>query len=177
MNSSLLTMKFQSLSTVRSGFFFKEHSQTTATRKPCRESSRSVFTSRATFLSNFSFQNAEWDLGRVVIEHPCWCQKQPFTKTTTLYRSTKMSGLPGRSRRCKRKRKPFPNSAFRTRISGFVSLEWTARIISERVIGSFLRMNLQVLVELGKGGHEIRRNPDGRDAERDDAENPPADEA
>src|SRR5712671_4893648 len=44
-----------------------------------------------------------------------------------------MSGLPGRSRRCKRNRKPAACKVRRTSSSGFVSLPFTARIMRERI--------------------------------------------
>ncbi len=48
----------------------------------------------------------------------CECQKQPCTKIAARRRGNTMSGLPGKSVRCKRKRYPIACSALRTARSG-----------------------------------------------------------
>ena len=53
---------------------------------------------------------------------PLWrCQKQPWTKMTVLYLGSTISGLPGRSFRCRRNLYPMRCSKDLTFISGFVS--------------------------------------------------------
>ena len=56
------------------------------------------------------------------MRHPCACQKQPLTKMTFRRDGKTMSGVPGKSRRCKRNRYPREWRTRRTATSGAVSL-------------------------------------------------------
>jgi hypothetical protein len=72
------------------------HSQITKTRQPPAINAALTLASRVTFLSNFSIQNLVLLFGVVAILQPsCLCQKQPWTKTTVLYRGNTRSGFPG----------------------------------------------------------------------------------
>jgi hypothetical protein len=52
-------------------------------------------------------QNSTRVFGMYAYLHPaCRCQKHPCTKMVRLCRGKVMSGRPGRSRRCRRNRKP-----------------------------------------------------------------------
>lgn len=83
------------------------HSQTVRTRHPAFVRAFSLRASRATLRSNFSSQNATLVFGLVVRRQlRCRCQKHPCTNTTLLSLGKTRSGVPGKSRRCKRKRKP-----------------------------------------------------------------------
>jgi hypothetical protein len=80
---------------------FVSHSQITRTRQPARRSRSSFSVSRSTLRESFAAQNSLRVVGKVDFRHPlCWCQKQPWTKTTDLKRGKTMSGLPGKSSRC-----------------------------------------------------------------------------
>jgi hypothetical protein len=56
------------------------------------------------------------------MRHPWACQKQPFMKMTFRRDGKTMSGVPGRSRRCKRNLYPREWRMRRTATSGAVSL-------------------------------------------------------
>jgi hypothetical protein len=62
----------------------------------------------------------------------CPCQKHPWTNTATPNRGKMISGLPGKSRLCKRNRKPDLTNTVRTAFSGRVFLPRTAAIILDR---------------------------------------------
>lgn len=88
--------------------------------------------SLATFLSIFADQNLALDAGLLPRGQSWPCQKQPCTNTAILCRGNTMSGLPGRSLRWSRKRRPLAWSKRLTAISGAVSLLRTCAIIRER---------------------------------------------
>ena len=89
--------------------------------------------SRSKFRANFRSQNWLFVLGWVDRLHPEWrCQKQPCTNKATRCRKKTKSGLPGRSRRCSRNRKPLECAARRTSNSGVVFLLLTARMLALR---------------------------------------------
>ena len=74
-------------------------------------------------------QKSNFDFGHLVFLHDPWrCQKHPCTKITLPRLGNTMSGLPGRSRACKRYRYPIPCTRCRTSISGFVSFPLTRLI-------------------------------------------------
>ena len=56
------------------------------------------------------------------LQSECPCQKQPLMKMIVLYFGRTMSGLPGKSLRWSRKRKPCANKKRRTKTSGLVFL-------------------------------------------------------
>jgi len=79
------------------------HCQMINERHPRLWSFRRTALSRCTLHSSFGFQYRKCDLGGLQ-QFLCMCQKQPCTKIAfALERKTK-SGLPGRSRTCRRKR-------------------------------------------------------------------------
>lgn len=109
------------------------HSHTTRTFHPRRRRAAAVFRSRATLASNFDCQNRWRVLGVVERPHPaCRCQKQPCTSTIFLSRGKTRSGVPGRSRRWRRKRYPNACESRRTNRSGFVFFPRTRAIRAER---------------------------------------------
>ena len=109
------------------------HSQIVRTAQPAFRSALSFRRSRATLSLNFFVQNSTRVLGVVAFAQLlCRCQKQPLTKTTVRYFGRTMSGVPGRSLRCKRKRRPRACSICRTAISAPVSERLTARMTSLR---------------------------------------------
>ena len=81
------------------------HSHTTSTSHPRRRSAAKFLRSRWMFCSNFSRQYATRVFGVVVRVQPSWrCQKHPCTKIALRSLGKTRSGVPGRSRRCRRKR-------------------------------------------------------------------------
>lgn len=121
--------------------FFNSHSQTTRTRQPIRVSFSETSASLSTFLANFLSQNSLFVCGIEAFLQPgCRCQKQPCTKITVPYLGKTMSGVPGRSLRCSRKRKPKRCSMERTRSSGRVFFPRTFDIMSLRWEGVNLSM-------------------------------------
>lgn len=111
-----------------------EHSHITATRQPAALRAATFLRSRSTFFSNFSAQNAALVPGVVVYRQPEWrCQKQPWMKTTALYRRMQRSGRPGSFALWSRNRNPAACSALRTRISGDVFFPRMPDIILARV--------------------------------------------
>ena len=83
------------------------HSHMIMTLQPSSRRAFRFAQSRSTFLWNLSRQNDVRVMGVVVRRHPsCRCQKQPWTKITFLRPGKQMSGVPGRVRRCSRKRYP-----------------------------------------------------------------------
>lgn len=97
----------------------REHSHTKSTRHPSVRRASTERWSRSTFAASLTRQNSGRVAGIFANLQPwCWCQKQPWTKMATLLPGRTMSGVPGRSRRCSRKRNPSANSRRRTRTSG-----------------------------------------------------------
>jgi len=81
------------------------HSHTVMTRQPSDRSSSPMRPSRATLPLSFASQNGRLVLGMEAFRQPsCWCQKHPCTKTTACRAGSTMSGLPGKSWRCREKR-------------------------------------------------------------------------
>jgi hypothetical protein len=112
------------------------HSQHTRTFQPAALSARCCRRSRRRLLLNFSCQNSRFDRGVDAKRQPvCRCQKHPCTKRTVLYRGKTRSGVPGRSRRCRRNRRPSACSARLTSISGLVSRPVIPAIILLRTAG------------------------------------------
>lgn len=111
------------------------HSQTVNTRQPVALSALVFRASRRLFVSNFDFQNSLRVAGMRCFWQWCACQKHPWTNTTALYFGRTMSGRPGRSPRCRRKRNPLACRAFLTQTSGFVSRLWIRDIRSLRSAG------------------------------------------
>ena len=112
------------------------HSQMTITFHPWSFSNSSDLASRATFRSNFSCQNPVLLFGVVATLQPsCLCQKHPWTKTAVRYLGNTMSGLPGRSLRCRRNLKPIAWSSRRSATSGEVFLERIRDMRSDRSAG------------------------------------------
>lgn len=84
---------------------FNSHSHTTITRHPSRRSSETCRRSRTALLSSFRLQKTRLVAGMLrPFGHECRCQKHPWTKMTALSRGKTRSGVPGKSRRCSRKR-------------------------------------------------------------------------
>ena len=69
---------------------------------------------------------------RPSIQPRCWCQKQPWTKMIFRLDGKTRSGRPGRSLRCKRKRKPNRCASERTAISSLVLALRMRRMFSLR---------------------------------------------
>jgi len=116
--------------------FFVSHDQTTSTDHP--SASRSVIfrASRAMLSSNFRAQNSARVFGVLAARHPEWrCQKHPCTKITFRRPGNAMSGVPGKSRRCRRNRYPRRWSRRRTAISGSVFFCLTRRMSAFRASG------------------------------------------
>ena len=97
------------------------HSQTVMTRHPSVLRAAFVSRSRCTFRSNLVSQNRRLLFGAYAKAQPrCRCQKHPWTSTTDLCFGRTMSGRPGRSELCNRKRQPRECRIDLTAISGAV---------------------------------------------------------
>lgn len=116
--------------------------------QPISVTSLWIFLSRSIVLAIFISQYARFVCGMRDRLHPCQCQKHPFTKTATLCFGSTMSGLPGSLAECNRKRNPAACSAFRTFISGLVSVECTRLITQLRVALSKVSMVINRNVRL-----------------------------
>lgn len=118
--------------------FFVSHSQTTITCQPMFSKAATLSLSRCKVRLSFFSQYSVLVLGRIWaclhVGHPC--QKQPCTNITVLYFGIMISGFPGKSRRCNRKRYPKLCNSFLTHISGVVLALCTLDIISLRFSGS-----------------------------------------
>lgn len=108
------------------------HCHTTSVAHPSDSSCSLFVLSRFTLASNFGRQYSRRDLGSCPFGHPCQCQKHPCTKIAFRYFGRTMSGLPGRSFRCKRKRYPMACRSRLTTNSGPVSLLLTACMMRRR---------------------------------------------
>lgn len=91
--------------------------------------------SRSALAAIFGLQYSKRDFGNLPFAQPWPCQKHPCTKTTKRFAGKTISGLPGRSRLCSRKRKPALCSAERTILSGPVSRTPTDCMIRRRWSG------------------------------------------
>jgi hypothetical protein len=97
------------------------HSQISATIQPIAWSASRAARSLSAFRSNLARQKSGRDAGIFPIGQPWWwCQKQPWTKIAIFRLGNTISGVPGKSRRCRRNRSPTACSALRTNISGLV---------------------------------------------------------
>lgn len=113
---------------------FVSHSQITTTFHPSFLSSALTRASRALLVANLAIQYGV--RGGVALPQPgCWCQKQPCIKTAICRRGSTKSGVPGRSRRCNRNRRPRAWAARLTRSSGVVFLPPTRDINHDRLCG------------------------------------------
>lgn len=128
-----------------SAFPARPHSQIVTTRQPAKINVSTALRSRASFARNFSFQKSALDLGVVVFQHPCRCQKQPCTKTQARRFLNTMSGLPGSSLAWRRYRSPRACRPCRSAISGPVFFCRTLRMMAERLLGSTLSIPGQAL--------------------------------
>ncbi len=99
---------------------FVWHCQTVRTPHPSLRRALQSLESFCRFFSSFGPQKSSRDFGGRPILHPCACQKHPFTKTTFRLDGNTISGVPGRSRRCKRNRYPIWCNRLRTINSGAV---------------------------------------------------------
>jgi hypothetical protein len=97
------------------------HSHTMITRQPAAFSAALTSRSRLMFPSNLRSQNSWRVFGLYASPQSCRCQKHPWTRMTVRLDRKTMSGRPGRSRACRRKRYPIPCSSLRTSFSGPVS--------------------------------------------------------
>lgn len=112
------------------------HSQTVMTFQPFSTKAVMQAVSLVRLASSFLVQKERRLLGiRKNLQSGCACQKHPLTKTTVRHLVSTRSGLPGRSRRCSRKRNPAANRAERTSFSGRVFLPRMPDIIRERTSG------------------------------------------
>lgn len=112
------------------------HSQTTSTFQPACRSAFCWRRSRSRFILSFSFHHSRFDAGNVENRHPPWrCQKQPCTNTTVLNLGKTRSGVPGRSRRCRRNLRPARCMARRTTSSGRVFFAPMRAIMRLRTAG------------------------------------------
>ncbi len=117
------------------------HSQMVATRQPKAFRHCSAFASRFLFPLIFFLQNEARVLGRRKFAQSWPCQKHPFTKITALYLGSTMSGFPGSSFTCSRKRKPSAWMALLIIRSGRVFLPFMDAIIRLRVAVSTVSAN------------------------------------
>ena len=139
---------------------FVSHSHTVRTSQPRARSSASFLASRSTFRLNLSCQNSILVFGVLAILQPvCRCQKQPCTKITLCNRGSVKSGVPGKSRRCSRKRYPSAWMSRRTIISGLVSRGPIRAIRAERSgetlarrCGPALWSEIAILLHIGGKG-------------------------
>lgn len=109
------------------------HSQMVMAFHPRASSSATFLTSRAVFASNLFCQNSVRVFGVVVRRQPtCRCQKHPCTNITAFLAGKTISGEPGKSRRCNRKRYPRECRSRLTTSSGLVFLPRTFAISADR---------------------------------------------
>src|SRR6266404_2516834 len=132
---SPLNFSCSSVSTLSSAFWslsglLTSHSQSTAVFHPSASRVVRFRVSRWRLLSSFDLQNSTLVCGlrrpRSQRAHPC--QKHPCTRIANWYLGKTISGLPGKSLRCRRKRKPRACRAWRTANSGAVSFARTRAI-------------------------------------------------
>ena len=101
-----------------------QHSQTIKTLQPRRLSALRLALPRSTFASRLGSQYRRL---LATITRPrlqlCRCQKQPCTNTAVRCIGSTISGQPGRSARCRRKRYPSRCRHCRTSNSGVVSFD------------------------------------------------------
>jgi hypothetical protein len=100
---------------------FRAHSHMTNGVQPAASNPSMLSRSRRRLRSSFGSQKLRFVAGRFDLAHPCPCQKQPCTKMAMRKRGNTISGLPGKFRACRRKRKPARKSARLTCSSGDVS--------------------------------------------------------
>ena len=92
--------------------------------------------SRALFCSNLAVQNSLCVAGVEAYLQPGWrCQKHPWTKITARYLGNTISGEPGKSLACNRKRYPMPCRSERTCFSGLVFVLRTRDMFRNRCSG------------------------------------------
>lgn len=121
----------------------KPHSQRTSTRHPASRSRRVFRASRSMLASNLVCQCLVLLAGVAVRrQFGCLCQKQPWTKITSWYLGSTISGLPGRSLTLIRNRNPCACRYLRTFNSGRVFLPRMPDIIRERVFVSTISILL-----------------------------------
>ncbi len=120
------------------------HCQITLHFQPRSSNSSLARLSRLTFAFILSAQYSTLLFGSPERLHPWLCQKHPCTNKATLCLGKTRSGRPGRSARCRRKRSPFLCSAWRTFISGPVSLDLTLDMILLRVRLSTWSTNVHI---------------------------------
>lgn len=112
------------------------HSQTVMTRQSSLIRAAEQAASLARFNVSLSIQKERRLLGtRKNRQSWCACQKQPLINIVARHLVSTRSGLPGRSRRCSRKRNPAANRPERTRRSGRVLLLRMPDIIRDRASG------------------------------------------
>lgn len=97
------------------------HCQTSITCHPAASSAARFSASRSRFRASFGSQYPGRLFGGRALLHPWACQKQPWTKIAVRRRGRTISGVPGKSRRWRRKRYPARWSHRRTFNSGDVS--------------------------------------------------------
>ena len=112
------------------------HSHTHSTRQSSALSVSITRRSRYTLASSLSFQQSGRVAGSFAYRRSWYvCQKQPWTTMATIRPGITMSGVPGKSRRCKRNRYPNANSNRRTSSSGREFLPLMPAIIRLRSSG------------------------------------------
>jgi hypothetical protein len=114
------------------------HCQTVSTPHPKPRRARVFRASLRRFFCSFGSQNSGRDFGGWPIRHPWACQKQPFTKTTFRRDGNTMSGVPGKSRRCRENLYPRAWRSLRTINSGAVSFPPMRDINALRLSGDRL---------------------------------------
>lgn len=129
------TMRLSSASRFR-----VSHSQTVSTFQPCWPSALTFRASRLWLPLNFRVQNSCRVEGNIPRLQLCRCQKHPCTKMTFRCLGKTMSGFPGKSIRCNRKRNPIRWISERTASSGAVLRGPMLAMISERFSREILSM-------------------------------------
>lgn len=93
------------------------------------------------------------------MRHPWECQKQPLTKMTFRRDGKTMSGVPGKSRRCKRNRYPREWRTRRTATSGAVSLPRIRDINALLLSGDLLSAMMQNSIPSKRDGSMVHYYP------------------
>jgi len=123
--------------------FLKSHSHRQRHRHPADFSSERLCSSRSRFLAILLVQYGRLLMGLRAPLAQLWpCQKQPWTKITLRSRGKTRSGVPGRSARWRRYRKPRACTIRRTIISGPVFFPLTACMV--RLLSSGDSTNLSL---------------------------------
>jgi len=135
------------------------HCQTVIAPQPELRNARRSLLSFRQFFCSFGSQNSRRVFGGRPMRHPWACQKQPLTKMTFCRDGKTMSGVPGKSRRCKRNLYPREWRTRRTVTSGAVSLPRMRDINALLLSGDRLSAMMQNSIPSKQAGSMVHYYP------------------